>query len=127
MASQIQIRRVIPVSLIALCAAALFALSAKPVLAHQLTNVSGTVIPHQHVLKRSNYGDGFVVGHVAPTRHGHNMIIWSPAPSSAFGNTVPRMHIIKPNRHSRLHQQRNARTDKSLNQQLRQRNRRDDR
>lgn len=123
MASKIQIQRLIPVPLPALCAALLVPLPTQTVSAHQLTNINGTVVPHQHVYKRRSYGNGYVVGHVAPTRHGNDMIIWSPAPSNAYGNSVPQVQVVKPDRRSRLQQRREARTD----QQIRQLNRRDDR
>lgn len=68
-------------------------------LAHQLVHADGSISPHQHVYKRSGYGNGFISGHVAPTRHGHNMIIWSPAPSNSYGASAPpQMQIGKPDR-----------------------------
>lgn len=71
--------------------------------AHQLSNVNGNLVPHQHVYKRNAYGNGYVSGHIVETRHGNNMIIWSPAPSSAFGNAVPQVQVVKPNRQRNLH------------------------
>lgn len=73
--------------------------------AHQVSNLNGTPIAHNHVYRRSGYGGGLVSGHVAPTRHGHNMIIWMPAPSNSYGSSTQHMRIEKPNRH-RLQQQR---------------------
>lgn len=83
--------------------------------AHQLANAHGQLVSHQHVYKRGAYGQNFIVGHVAPTRHGHNMIIWSPAPSNGFGPAVPQMHITKPDRQRQSHQQRAPQTAGQIN------------
>jgi len=110
MAPQISLRTLLAAPLAALCSVAILLtiLIGAPhtAHAHQLTNGHGALVPHQHVYKRGSYGQNFMVGHVAPTRHGHNMIIWSPAPSNSFGSAVPQMHISKPDRQMQLQQQR---------------------
>lgn len=94
--------------------------------AHQLSDPNGAVVPHQHVYKRSSYGNGFVSGHVVQTRHGHNMIIWSPAPSNSFSSSAPQMRIAKPNR-QRLQQPQRAQGKQPQIRNLRNLNPRDDR
>jgi len=110
MALQFTLRTLLAAPLAALCSVAILVVmligAPHTAYAHQLTNGHGTLVPHQHVYKRRTYGQNFIVGHVAPTRHGHNMIIWSPAPSNTFGSAVPHMHITKPDRQRQLQQQR---------------------
>ena len=68
--------------------------------AHQLNSASGVAhgFQHSHVIKRNTYGNGFVAGHRAPTRHGNGMIIWSPAPNNQYGSLAPTMRIPNPSR-----------------------------
>jgi len=70
------------------------------VFGHQLSTVNGTTVQHTHVYKRNNYGQGITTGHVAPTPHGNDMVIWSPAPAAAYGKNVPRLQITQPRRRS---------------------------
>lgn len=108
MAYRNQSRSSIPALVALVSTVSLTATSPQIAQAHQLVNPNGSVAPHQHVYKRSGYGNNYITGHVAPTRHGHNMIIWSPAPTNSYGNSVPRMHIQKPGRHSRLNRTQQA-------------------
>ncbi|MDX1555303.1 MAG: hypothetical protein R3212_04695 [Xanthomonadales bacterium] len=83
-----------------LCTA--LAVSAVPIRveAHQLSNSRGAIVPHHHVYRRAGYGNGLQVGHVAPTAHGNNMIIWSPAPSNGYDLPAPHLQIAPPNRNA---------------------------
>lgn len=110
MAPQFDARNLISLPLGCALVLGLFTVAPSPVFAHQLTNPNGTLIPHNHVYKRSGYGDGIVSGHVAPTRHGHNMIIWSPTAGNSYGSSVPQMYIQKPGRYSRTASQRKSAT-----------------
>lgn len=114
MALSIQALRLIAPALACGLFAAVLGTVPVPAMAHQLSHPNGALVPHQHVFKRNAYGDGFVVGHVVPTRHGHNMIIWSPAPSNAFGTPMPQVQIAKPNRQRQLHPQRAAPANEQL-------------
>lgn len=69
--------------------------------AHQLSNLNGGTVQHNHVYKRNSYGQNYTVGHVAPTPHGNDMIIWSPAPGNNFGSSPHQMRITKPRRPSK--------------------------
>lgn len=66
--------------------------------AHQLSNGRGALVPHKHVFRRVGYGNSLQTGHVAPTRHGNDMIIWSPAPSGAYDLPAPQVQFSAPDR-----------------------------
>lgn len=69
--------------------------------AHQLFDLNGGTVQHNHVYKRNSYGQNYAVGHIAPTPHGNDMIIWSPAPANDFGSSRNQMRIEKPRRPSK--------------------------
>jgi hypothetical protein len=98
-ASKLQKFTRIHLTLVSFFAVAFLASIPSAISAHQVTNASGSATtPHHHVYKRTAYGSGFTSGHVAPTRHGNNMIIWSASPSKAYGSSVRQMQIVKPKR-----------------------------
>lgn len=90
---------------LSLCASLFLAGLPTAASAHQLTNPSGRVLAHQHshqhqdpsqVVRRGNFGQGLITGRRVPTRFGHDMIIWSPAPSSQFGTPSNGVILSKP-------------------------------
>lgn len=126
MARRLNIRSFLAAPLFAVATAAVLTATPVSAQAHQLANAQGNLVPHQHVYKRGTYGQNFIVGHVAPTRHGHNMIIWSPSPSNNFGSAVPQMHITKPERQRQMHGQQAPQTGQQI-RNLRELNPRTDR
>jgi hypothetical protein len=99
MATRFHIVKPLVVALAWLATMSLIAAVPHTAQAHQLQSTNGATLPHHHLYRRSSYGNGYQTGHVAPTPHGNNMIIWSPAPSNSYGNSVPQVQIVKPNRH----------------------------
>jgi hypothetical protein len=98
MAIQTRFLQVFAASPLSLCVSLLILALPTPAISHQLANSNGSPVAHQHVFKRNAYGDGFVTGHVAPTRHGHDMIIWSPAPNGAYNTPPAQIQITPPQR-----------------------------
>ena len=114
-ASRYKFFAMIRLPLVSLFAIAVLVWLPSTINAHQVTNLNGSATTtHHHAYKRTAYGSGLTSGHVAPTRHGNNMILWSPAPYNAYGSSSRQIRIVKPNRQRNIHPRRATRNDTTL-------------
>jgi len=60
--------------------------------AHQVGSQNGNA-NHQHVYKRSTYGNGVIEGHYAQPPGSRGIVIWRAAPSRSYARTQPGFRI----------------------------------